>query len=167
MKKLLLVLMMSFAACNAQARAIKLGDAASDVGTGTSVVKKRVCTSNSQCITSLCLEGKCVRCNNEDKKCPDGQVCQVSGVCVPGYSCHSSDECDYGYKCVSGNCSLCSAGDPECHCPSGAKADGRGGCVCPDDSFSYDGRCIKYCAYTACKSGYTPTYDGMTGCCCR
>ena len=133
MKKLFLILAMVFAACNAQARAVKLGDAASEFGTGSSAVKKRVCTSDSQCITSLCLDGKCVRCNNEDKKCPEGKVCQVSGVCVQGYSCRSSDECDYGYKCVSGNCSLCSAGDSACNCPFGATAYGRGGCVWPDD----------------------------------
>lgn len=40
MKKLFLILAMVFAACNAQARAVKLGDAASEFGTGSSAVKK-------------------------------------------------------------------------------------------------------------------------------
>ncbi|HBO59102.1 MAG TPA: hypothetical protein DD624_04245, partial [Alphaproteobacteria bacterium] len=127
MKKAVLILMLVLLPLTAQARSVKLGDA-SAVVTGTKSVRKKVCTEHRQCITGLCMDGNCVRCNDADKLCPEGKTC-VAGVCKKKTDCAKTADCEAGYACVSGACVMCASGDKGCNCGD-AEADGHGGCLC-------------------------------------
>ncbi len=129
MKAAILILMLASFPLTVQARAVKLGEN-SDVFTGMKSVRKKVCTKNKQCITNLCLDGDCVRCNDTDRICPEDKIC-IAGVCKEKADCVQTSDCKAGYDCVNGACIMCASGDKGCNCGD-AEANGYGGCYCSD-----------------------------------
>ena len=156
-----------------------------------------VCTDDSNCDAgNKCENGgtesaQCVSCGkNEQCNCPDGQLSDGSGKCVPvvcktGLVCSDSVTaqcCDAGMQCVNPDtvesyCAACEV-DTQCTCPDGYLVNSAGKCVKPvcakDGDCANGNKCDNAGKSTAtctpCDEGETCTCtggmiaDGKGGC---
>jgi len=123
-----------------------------------------VCVTDDNCAAgNFCQNGgtesaECVPCGkNEQCRCPDGQLSDGTGKCVP-VACKAdlvcSDSvteqcCDAGMQCVNPDtvesyCAACEV-DTQCTCPDGYVVNREGKCVKPACQTNNDCAAGKYC----------------------
>ena len=156
-----------------------------------------VCTDDSNCAAgNRCENGgtenaQCVPCGkNEQCNCPEGQLSDGSGKCVPvvcktGLVCDSSVTaqcCEAGMQCVNPDtiesyCAACEA-DTQCTCPADYVVDSAGKCVKPvcakdgdctngtkcDNAGKSDAKCIPCDEGETCTCTGGMIADGKGGC---
>jgi MYXO-CTERM domain-containing protein len=105
----------------------------------------RDCVGDFVCIQGTCQEAPCV----SDADCPDGQVCEAGGDCVP-QTCSTDNDCQNGYACTSGICERCSVCD---RCNSNNDCGSNSVCV-------QGGVCVTYCGQDGSCPGTTVCVDG-------
>ena len=151
-------------------------------GCGTYVcVTDENCAAGNRCENGGTESAQCVPCGkNEQCRCPDGQLSDGSGNCVPvacktGLVCSdsvTSQCCDAGMQCVNPDtvesyCAACEV-DTQCTCPAGYVVNSAGKCVKPDCTKDSDCSNGNKCdnagkstaACTPCDEGETCTCTG-------
>lgn len=183
-----LIFLLVFFSTSTQAKSFKLGDM--DLSR-VFLKQAKICTSDDQCKTNLCQDGKCEYCS-VNKPCSTGFIC-VQGMCTQDVLCLSNKDCPVGVcdpetarcadcvtdldcqtgsqkgrKCENSICQNCAIDDLACGtCEQTQKPDGSGGCVCADDAFNNNGTCANLCDFTDCNTNLVASYDQNLSCCCQ